>query len=36
MRITNATWVAAGLIAVSTAIALWAWLMLPAGGGVPV
>jgi hypothetical protein len=36
MRITNATWVAGALIAASAAVALWAWLMLPAGGGVPV
>jgi uncharacterized membrane protein len=36
MRITNATWVAGALIAASTAVALWAWLMLPTGGGVPV
>lgn len=36
MRITNATWLAAALIAASAAVALWAWIVLPAGGGVPV
>ena len=36
MRITSATWVAAALIAASTAVALWAWLTLPVGGGLPV
>lgn len=36
MRITNATWVAGALIATSLAVALWAWLVLPPGAGVPV
>ena len=36
MRITNATWVAGALVAAAMAVGLWAWLMLPAGGGVPV
>jgi hypothetical protein len=36
MRITNATWVSGVLIAASMGVALWAWLMLPPGGGVPV
>jgi uncharacterized membrane protein len=36
MRVTNATWIAAALVAASVAIALWAWLMLPPGAGVPV
>jgi hypothetical protein len=36
MRIANATWIAAALVAGSAAVALWAWITLPAGGGVPV
>lgn len=36
MRITSATWIAAGLIAAAFAAALWAWFTLPAGAGVPV
>jgi uncharacterized membrane protein len=36
MRITSATWIAAGLIAAAFAAALWAWYALPAGAGVPV
>ena len=36
MRITNATWVSGALVAAAMAVALWAWLTLPAGGGVPV
>jgi hypothetical protein len=36
MRIANATWIAAGLVAASAAVAFWAWQTLPAGGGVPV
>jgi uncharacterized membrane protein len=36
MRISNATWIAASLIAGSVAVAAWAWFMLPAGAGVPV
>ena len=36
MRISNATWIAAALVAASAAVALWAWVMLPAGAGVPV
>ena len=36
MRVTNATWLSAALIAASMVVALWAWLALPAGGGVPV
>lgn len=36
MRITTATWVAGVLIAASVGVALWAWLMLPPGAGVPV
>jgi len=36
MRIANATWIAAGLVAASAAVALYAWITLPAGGGVPV
>jgi len=35
MRI-NATWVAAALVAVAAAVAAWAWVSLPAGGGVPI
>ena len=34
MRITNATWIAAVLVAASVGIALWGWTALP--GGVPV
>ena len=33
---TNATWIAAALVAASAAVAFWAWQTLPAGGGVPV
>jgi hypothetical protein len=36
MRITSATWVSAALITASAVVALWAWTMLPPGGGVPV
>ena len=36
MRITSATCVAAVLVTASVGVALWAWIMLPAGGGVPV
>jgi len=36
MRLANATWIAAALVAASAAIAAWAWMTLPAGGGVPV
>jgi uncharacterized membrane protein len=35
MRITNATWIAAALVAAAYAVALWAWITLPAGAGVP-
>ena len=34
MRITSATWVAATMITVAVALALWAWITLPAGGGI--
>ncbi|HZZ66636.1 MAG TPA: SdpI family protein [Phenylobacterium sp.] len=34
MRITNATWIAAALVAAAYAVALWAWTTLPAGAGV--
>lgn len=36
MRLTNATWIAAVLVAASAGFALWAWMMLPPGAGVPV
>jgi uncharacterized membrane protein len=36
MRISNATWIAAALVAASTAVALWAWLTLPPSAGVPI
>jgi uncharacterized membrane protein len=34
MRITPATWIAAALVAAAYAVALWAWITLPAGAGV--
>ena len=36
MRVSYAYLVAAGLTAISAAVALWAWLALPLGAGVPV
>jgi uncharacterized membrane protein len=36
MRITHATWIAAVLVAAAYAVALWAWMTLPVGVGVPV
>jgi hypothetical protein len=36
MRITTATWIAAGLVAAAFAAAVWAWYSLPAAAGVPV
>ena len=36
MRVTAATWIATALVAASAVIAAWAWMTLPAGGGVPV
>jgi len=36
MRISNATWIAASLVAGSAATAAWAWFALPASLGVPV
>ncbi len=32
----NATWIATALVAASVAAAAWAWMTLPAGGGVPI
>jgi uncharacterized membrane protein len=36
MRLSAATWIAATLVALTVAVALWAWLSLPAGAGVPL
>lgn len=36
MRISYAYLVAAGLTAISAAVALWAWISLPPGAGVPI
>jgi uncharacterized membrane protein len=36
MRVTSASWISAFLAAATAGVALWAWLALPAGVGVPV
>jgi uncharacterized membrane protein len=36
MRITAASWIAAILVALTAAVALWAWISLPAGAGLPI
>lgn len=36
MRPSAAFWIAAALVAATLAVAIWAWMSLPAGAGVPV